>query len=82
MRFEVQDGELVITEEKDPPCKFCMEYEESVSKTIRPNLNPHFKVCMYEYYTRDRKKISRHIHKPHKLNYCPECGKKLKGVPR
>lgn len=83
MRFVVRDGELDICEEEISPCKFCQEYEESLKlSTNWEHANTHFKVCLYVYWTRNRKLVSRHMHKPMKLNYCPECGKKLKGVPR
>ena len=65
-------------------CKFCEEFEWSKGNRKRikesTGCNIHIKACLFEYWTKNGQRRSTHIHRSRPLNYCPECGKKLKGA--
>jgi len=67
-------------------CSFCEEYDfiKSLYKKFDEECPPlkrrhrHFKACIFEYRTQNRKRIGSTTHCTHPLNFCPECGKALK----
>lgn len=64
-------------------CKFCEEYEWSKQHKRKhpggPEFYTTFHVCLYERTHRKGYGIAgTYTHRARPINYCPECGKKLR----
>lgn len=62
-------------------CKFCTDLND-VKAIVRKydkelNTKSHFKIKLFTYRTRDRKRMSMMGWSMYDINFCPVCGKKL-----
>lgn len=70
-------------------CEFCerlewmKKHDRRSKKELKEihgrNYYPHYKAKLYTYYTSENRTTGSLTSRPYKLNYCPVCGKKLKG---